>query len=251
MRRTSVPTSGERFDPAGEPEPGGGASPIMRALFRSIAKPEVISTAGLRSRGRARWKTVLLTAAVAALSIGCAANRPPTFCVSLAGAGPESDARDPDASGSAVLQFTGATSIRFSVRTSGIGSVIATHIHRGTAGVNGPMAREINPGFPGDSFSGIASGIPSELLDEIRKNPSAFYLKVHSLRFPGGAIRGQLVKCRNSVAVAHARPASSAIPSASADQSMSPRFLASAASSRSRTRLAVGIGAQDSSAQSR
>jgi hypothetical protein len=141
-------------------------------------------------------KTILVAAALAALSLGCAASRPPTFCVSLAGAGPVSDARDPEARGSAVLQFTDPTSVRFSVRTTGIGTVIATHIHRGAAGVNGPMAREINPGFPGDAFSGTASGIPPRILTEVRKNPSAFYLKLHSLRFPGGAIRGQLVRCR-------------------------------------------------------
>lgn len=118
------------------------------------------------------------------------------MCANLAGAGPESDARDPEARGRAVLQFIDPTTLRFSVQTIGVGTVVATHIHRGAAGVNGPMAREINPGFSGDSLEATAAGLPPELVSEIRENPDRFYLKLHSLRYPGGAIRGQFVRCR-------------------------------------------------------
>jgi hypothetical protein len=145
-------------------------------------------------------KSVLALAACIALA-GCASSapRPTTLCAELAGAGPGSDALDPDATGKAVLQLTDSASVHFRVQTTGIGTVIATHIHRGEKGVNGPMAREINPGFPGDSFRGEASGLPPELVAEIREHPERFYLKLHSLRFPGGAIRGQLVPCRERV----------------------------------------------------
>jgi hypothetical protein len=158
--------------------------------------PFVTSAARLPISGKMRVKRLLAAAALVTLSIGCAANRPRTFCVALAGAGTDSDARDPDASGTAVLEFTDATTVQFSVHTKGIGTVIATHVHRGSAGVMGPMAREINPGFEGDSFGGTASGIPPEIVADILKNPSGFYLKLHSLRYPGGAIRGQLLRCK-------------------------------------------------------
>ena len=158
--------------------------------------PFVTSLLDWRISGRMRVKRLLPAAVLVALSIGCAANRPRTFCVALAGAGTESDARDPEATGTAVLEFTDATTVRFSVHTKGIGTVIATHIHRGPAGLMGPMAREINPGFEGDSFRGTASGIPPEIVADILKRPSGFYLKLHSLRYPGGAIRGQLVGCK-------------------------------------------------------
>ncbi len=132
-------------------------------------------------------------------AIGCASSRPDTFCARLAGAGPESDARDPNAKGSAVFQFTDPTTLRFAIRTIGVGTVVATHIHRGAAGTNGSMVREINPGFTGDSFEGTATGLPPELASEIREKPGQFYLKLHSLRYPGGAIRGQLVRCREKL----------------------------------------------------
>ena len=132
-------------------------------------------------------------------AVGCATSRPATLCATLAGAGPESDARDPDARGTAVLQLGGAHTVKFFVQTTGIGTVIATHIHRGGEGVIGPMAREINPGFPGESFRGAAADVPAELVAEVREHPERFYLKLHSLRFPGGAIRGQLVRCREDL----------------------------------------------------
>lgn len=142
-----------------------------------------------------------LAVAFLILPLGCASAppRPPTLCARLAGAGSGSDALDPEATGDAVLELSDATTIRFRVRTQGIGTVIATHIHRGERGVNGPMAREINPGFPGDSFRGEAAAIPADLVTEIREHPDRFYLKLHSLRFPGGAIRGQLVPCREKL----------------------------------------------------
>jgi len=128
-------------------------------------------------------------------AIGCAAApRPPEYCAELRGAGPGSDALDPDASGSARL-VVGGTSIRFHVTTSAnLGKVVATHLHNGTAGVNGPMAVELNPGFSGEVLDGSVS-VESDLSARILANPSQYYVKLHSLKFPGGAIRGQLHPC--------------------------------------------------------
>lgn len=127
--------------------------------------------------------------------IGCAAApRPPEYCAELKGAGPGSDALDPDASGSARL-VVGGTSIRFHVTTSAdLGKVVATHLHQGVAGVNGPMAVELNPGFMGEVLDGSVL-VESDLSARILANPSQYYVKLHSLRFPGGAIRGELHPC--------------------------------------------------------
>jgi hypothetical protein len=129
--------------------------------------------------------------------LACATQRTPTYCASLAGAGPASDALDPAATGFAVLRVESPTAIRFLVRTSGLGTVVATHIHRGEACTNGPMAHEINPGFTSESIRGIAANLPPELVADIEARPSSYYVKLHSLKYPGGAIRGQLAKCRS------------------------------------------------------
>jgi len=130
-----------------------------------------------------------------AAGFGCAtAPRAPVYCAELRGAGPGSDALDPDASGSARLELTGS-SIRFHIRTSAnLGKVVATHLHQGPAGVNGPMAVELNPGFSGETLDGSIP-IESDLSSRVLANPSQYYVKLHSLKFPGGAIRGQLRPC--------------------------------------------------------
>jgi hypothetical protein len=125
---------------------------------------------------------------------GCAtAPRVPAYCAELRGAGPASDALDPAATGSARLDLGGA-SIRFHIRTANLGKVVATHLHQGGVGVNGPMAIELNPGFTGDVLDGSIP-VDSDLSARILTNPSQYYVKLHSLKFPGGAIRGQLHAC--------------------------------------------------------
>lgn len=129
------------------------------------------------------------------LTAACAtAPRAPTYCAELRGAGPGSDALDPDATGTARLELGGA-SIRFHVTASDdLGKVVATHLHEGAAGVNGPMAVELNPGFTGKVLDGSIP-VEGDLSARVLAEPSRFYVKLHSLKFPGGAIRGQLHPC--------------------------------------------------------
>ena len=132
---------------------------------------------------------------LATLATGCAtAPRTPVYCAELRGAGPASDALDPDATGSARLELGGA-SIRFHISTSAnLGKVVATHLHQGGTGVNGPMVIELNPGFTGNVLDASVP-IDSDLSARVLANPSQYYVKLHSLKFPGGAIRGQLRQC--------------------------------------------------------
>ncbi|HEX9148186.1 MAG TPA: CHRD domain-containing protein, partial [Thermoanaerobaculia bacterium] len=55
-------------------------------------------------------------------------------------------------------------------------------------------AVELNPGFSGEVLDGSVS-VESDLSARILANPSQYYVKLHSLKFPGGAIRGQLHTC--------------------------------------------------------
>jgi CHRD domain-containing protein len=128
-------------------------------------------------------------------TMGCAtAPRAASYCAELKGAGPGSDALDPEASGTARLEVGGA-SIRFHITTSpNLGKVVATHLHQGAAGVNGPMAVELNPGFTGEVLDGSIP-VDSDLATRVLSNPGQYYVKLHSLKFPGGAIRGQLHTC--------------------------------------------------------
>jgi len=133
--------------------------------------------------------TVLATA-------GCATQRPVTLCAHLAGGSDfPVDAQDSVHSGDAVLRLE-KTAIAFSIVAPGLEIVTATHIHHGPAGTAGPMLWEINSGYRGDLLRGSASGIPPGVIALIASEPAEYYVKLHTLNFPGGAIRGQLGPCR-------------------------------------------------------
>jgi hypothetical protein len=71
------------------------------------------------------------------------------------------------------------------------------HIHRGVAGVAGPIKVAMNnPTEVGSSGVGLAfgceQGVSKTLLRRIQKNPQRFYVNVHTTDYPAGAVRGQL-----------------------------------------------------------
>jgi CHRD domain len=113
---------------------------------------------------------------------------------------------DPDGRGLALVR-TGRQRVCFAVGWERITPPIFAHIHRGAAGVNGPVVvlffdvPELDPNQPMppaqlpatvSAAAGCLDGQDPALLREIRGQPSAFYVNVHTPEFPGGAIRGQL-----------------------------------------------------------
>lgn len=104
---------------------------------------------------------------------------------------------DPDATGQADLRFNqGLNEVCFHISWANIdGTVFAGHIHVGPAGDPGPIVVTLFTGtFAGtDSVSGCAENVDAELIKAIRKDPTAYYVNVHSTPgFEPGAVRGQL-----------------------------------------------------------
>jgi hypothetical protein len=81
----------------------------------------------------------------------------------------------------------------YHVTVSGLsGPVIASHIHHGAAGTNGPVVIPF-PNAPGSTnFKGCVT-VDDTLLNEVRSDPGDFYVNVHTGLHPGGEVRGQLV----------------------------------------------------------
>jgi hypothetical protein len=100
--------------------------------------------------------------------------------------------------GSATVIFPNATTVCFGIVVGGLGSrVILAHIHSATSGINGPIVIPFiqpptppAPGNPG-AFSGCVPGARATI-SAIRADPTKFYVNVHTMVFPAGAIRGQL-----------------------------------------------------------
>ena len=100
---------------------------------------------------------------------------------------------DPDGSGTARITVNvGQAEVCFNLSVTGIDPATAAHIHVGAAGVAGPVVVGITPPSGGSSSGCVAAD--RELVKNILKNPSDYYVNVHNPAFPAGAVRGQLSK---------------------------------------------------------
>jgi hypothetical protein len=103
---------------------------------------------------------------------------------------------DPDGSGRAGVDARDSK-VCWTVSWSDIAAPTRAHIHQAAAGANGPIVVsffEAPSGLPVtlDSVSGCTAGVDSALARSIGTGPSGFYVNIHNVEFPGGAIRGQL-----------------------------------------------------------
>jgi hypothetical protein len=136
-----------------------------------------------------------LTLAVAGVAAAGDGGRP--FSTALTGAEEAPAPGDPDATGAADLRLNkGQGRVCFDVSWADVdGEVFAGHIHIAPAGTAGPIVVTLFTGsFAGtDAVSGCAEDVDPGLIKAIRKDPSAYYVNVHSAPdFPDGAVRGQL-----------------------------------------------------------
>jgi hypothetical protein len=104
---------------------------------------------------------------------------------------------DPNATGFATFQVDDVANTLFgSISFADIdGALTAAHIHFGTADVAGPVVIPLPIGA-GTSPISVSTSASEALIDLLVLNPSQFYVNVHSVVFPAGAIRGQLATGR-------------------------------------------------------
>ena len=130
-------------------------------------------------------------AAIALLSIGAAASaadggRP--FKVTMTGAVEKPGPGDPDGKGIADLRINpGKGQVCYTITVSKVDPVSAAHIHRAPPTEAGPPVVTLLP----PTGKGCVN-VDRALAQEIIKNPSAFYVNVHTGTFPLGALRAQL-----------------------------------------------------------
>jgi hypothetical protein len=77
-------------------------------------------------------------------------------------------------------------------------NVVALHIHPGVAGTacSDPLEclAPIDLDFENEGLEGCVKKLGKQLLNSIVDEPEQYYLHVHTSRFPGGAVRGQLTE---------------------------------------------------------
>ncbi len=96
---------------------------------------------------------------------------------------------DPDGHGFARVSFDQSGIVCYDIRVENVDDLTVAHIHVGPAGVNGPIVVDFD--VPANGLKNCVAA-DLEVLVAIRDNPSNYYVNVHSVEFPGGAVRGQL-----------------------------------------------------------
>lgn len=102
---------------------------------------------------------------------------------------------DPNGSGHARLKLYPAKGkICYRVAWSNIGNPAAGHIHKGRAGVAGPVKVTLFDKVikANDYYRACAKGLPNNLVKAIKAHPKRWYVNLHNKAYPDGAIRGQV-----------------------------------------------------------
>ena len=117
-----------------------------------------------------------------------------SYTAFLTGANEPPNGADPDGVGFVVVTLDPtAGTIAFTAFASNIVfPTTGSHIHRGPAGLNGPIIIPFNLPFADGISAGTLTGISASFIAEIIANPAGYYFNIHNAVHPGGAIRGQL-----------------------------------------------------------
>ncbi len=113
------------------------------------------------------------------------------FVVHMTGEAERPGPGDPDAFGYATVVInsdTGEVCVR--LRVFNMAPATAAHIHVGGPSEPGPVVVPLPAPTNGRSSGCVSAS--TALLQRIVDNPANYYVNVHNLPFPGGAVRGQL-----------------------------------------------------------
>ena len=142
-------------------------------------------------------RPVRLLSLAAVVALGGAAAMPLSadaggrpFTTMLSGAN-EVGGGDPDGSGTAnVWVNPGTDVVCYEITVVNVDGAVAAHIHHAPAGVNGPVV--VPFAAPASGTSSGCVDVDRELARDIVMNPADYYVNVHTVDVPAGAVRGQL-----------------------------------------------------------
>jgi hypothetical protein len=113
------------------------------------------------------------------------------FQVALTGEA-EGPVGDPVGTGTATLRLrAGQGQVCYQLAAKSLPAAVAAHIHRGDAGVAGPVVVPLQTPNAAGTSSGCAPAART-LVAAILANPASYYVNIHTSEFPNGAVRGQL-----------------------------------------------------------
>jgi hypothetical protein len=92
------------------------------------------------------------------------------------------------ARGEAYVQITGTKVCWQFKNLHGFTGATASHIHKAPVGKAGPVLVPLGAGFKKAGCTTAPAGVARGIV----RNPKAYYVNIHTTKFPGGALRGQL-----------------------------------------------------------
>jgi hypothetical protein len=129
--------------------------------------------------------------ALPALALASRQSMSPVVSAKLKGSNEAPVKGDPNGKGLAVVHLNAAkgTTCWSFTGMSGIDKPTMAHIHKGSKGGSGPVVVPFGKSY---KASGCVK-TPKATLEKIESNPNAYYVNIHTAKYPAGALRGQLV----------------------------------------------------------
>jgi CHRD domain-containing protein len=158
-------------------EAGGGLSKKEDRLFTRLVIVAALGAA--------------LAASYAAASTGSASSTPTFHSVVVAKLTGRTEVPKGSGTGSGTARITlnlktGKACWKLSVKS--LDKTLSAHVHKAARGKTGPVVIPLGARF---LTVGCVS-LPKKSLTAVGRNPGAYYVNVHTKRYPNGAIRGQL-----------------------------------------------------------
>lgn len=104
---------------------------------------------------------------------------------------------DPDGHARVTITVEAAQGkVCYDIRKTKLETTQAAHIHKGKAGVSGPVVvpliQKPTGAGKGKITGCVTTGFTKAVLAAIKANPAGYYVNIHTKKYPGGAVRGQL-----------------------------------------------------------
>ncbi|SDK67937.1 CHRD domain-containing protein [Nonomuraea maritima] len=173
---------------------------VMGAVAAALAVGAMSAPAGASTASTASTTSTVSHPTTAAVSTTAASQaRTSYFASVLLGRNEvrEKGKKVNDRDGIAVAKFRiQGNRLFFLVQWKKVARPTALHIHRGRAGVNGPVVIDLlsNGRTRGNTTVGSVVVKDLSVLNGIKANPRTWYANLHTKQFADGAVRGQLVK---------------------------------------------------------
>jgi CHRD domain len=135
---------------------------------------------------RTGFLTLLVVVATALPALALASGNKESLHATMTGRA-ETPKGDPNGRGTAEIKIEGRQ-VCWELTVRNIAKPNAAHIHKGKAGVAGPVVVPLGATYKAKGCTRTTAALARAIL----ARPGSYYVNVHNAKYPAGAVRGQL-----------------------------------------------------------